>query len=146
MARMSRTAGPDTAGSWTVTPVALAITASSTSVAYAANVPPKTASFSGFVYGATSASLTTQPTCTTVYTKGASVAGGPYGTSCSGAVDGNYTISYTAGAVRAEERRVGKEAWSTRLADGANEPNSRARYGGFVDGDAGGVGDHGFEH
>jgi RHS repeat-associated protein len=65
---------------------------------YGAAVPTITPSFSGFVNGQTSASLTTQPTCTTTYTT-TSAAGSSPTTSCSGAASANYTISYVAGAV-----------------------------------------------
>ena len=83
-------------GTLTINKVNLTITASSPSVTYgtAASITP---SYSGFVNGDTSASLTTQPTCTT--TQVASSAVGTYPSSCSGAVDANYTIGYTAGSV-----------------------------------------------
>ena len=53
------------AGSLTVTPVALTITAANQTKAYGAALPTLTATYSGFVNGDTSASLTTQPTLTT---------------------------------------------------------------------------------
>ena len=54
-------------------------------------------SYSGFVNGDTSASLTTQPTVTTTATTTSPV--GTYPITASGAVDPNYTISYVAGTL-----------------------------------------------
>jgi hypothetical protein len=88
-------------GSITVTQVALQITASSTTIPYGAPVPTITPSYSAFVNGETAATLSvspnTAPVCSTVYTQGS--AAGNYTTSCTGAVDGNYNISYVGGTV-----------------------------------------------
>ena len=83
--------------SGTGAPAPLVITASSGSMTYGGTVPTITASYSGFVNGDTSASLTPPPTCSTSATTTSSVA--TYPSSCSGAVDGNYTISYVNGTV-----------------------------------------------
>ena len=56
------------AGTLTVTPAPLTITANNQTKAYGAAVPALTASYTGFVNGDTSASLTTQPTLTTTAT------------------------------------------------------------------------------
>ena len=68
--------------------------------------PPSRASYSGFVNGDTSASLTTQPTLSTTAT--ASSAVGTYTTTAKGAVDANYTISYVAGTLT-----INKDATTT---------------------------------
>jgi mucin-19 len=81
-------------GSLTVNPVALVITASSPTITQG-TTPVITASYSGFVNSQSSTNLTTQPTCTTSATS--SSPAGTYATSCSGAVDTNYTITYVAG-------------------------------------------------
>jgi len=60
-------------------------------------VPAINPSYSGFVNGDTFANLTAQPICTTKATNTSPV--GTYPSSCSGAVDSNYTISYAAGSV-----------------------------------------------
>jgi hypothetical protein len=86
-------------GAVTVTAVPLVITASSTSVTVGSAVPTITAGFSGFVNGDSSAVLTTLPTCSTTYTTSSTVAGSPYPSSCSGAADPNYTITYVPGTV-----------------------------------------------
>jgi hypothetical protein len=81
----------------TVTPASLQVTASSASATYGGTVPAITPSYAGFVNGDTPASLTTAPTCTTTATSQSAV--GSYPSSCSGAVDPNYTIGYTPGTV-----------------------------------------------
>lgn len=79
-----------------VNPAPLTITASSPSVVYG-GVPAITLAYSGFVAGDTAASLSTAPTCAS--TAPSSGAAGAYLTSCSGAVDPNYTISYQPGTL-----------------------------------------------
>ena len=83
----------------TVTPAPLTITANNQTKVYGAALPTLTASYSGFVNGDTSASLTTQPTLTTTATAASHVAGSPYAITASGAVDADYTISYVAGTL-----------------------------------------------
>ena len=85
-------------GDVTVNPATLMITASSATVSYGTAPPAITASYSGFVNGDTPASLTTPPTCSTTATSSSPV--GSYPSSCSGAVDPNYTISYLGGTVQ----------------------------------------------
>ena len=81
----------------TVTPAPLTITADNQTKVYGAALPTLTASYTGFVNGDTSASLTTQPTLSTTATVSSHVAGSPYAITATGAVDTNYTISYVAG-------------------------------------------------
>ena len=82
---------------FTVTKAPLKITASSPSMAQGGTVPTITAGYLGFVNGDTAAKLTTAPTCSTTATSSSST--GTYPSSCSGAVDPNYTISYVPGSV-----------------------------------------------
>jgi hypothetical protein len=79
------------------TPAPLTITASSGTMMYGGTVPTITPIYSGFVNGDTPSSLTTQPTCTTTATSHSPA--GSYPSSCTGAVDSNYTISYVNGKV-----------------------------------------------
>ena len=81
------------AGTLTVTTAALTITAVNKNKVYGAALPTLTATYSGFVNGDTSASLTTQPTLTTTATAASHVAGSPYAITASGAVDADYSIS-----------------------------------------------------
>jgi hypothetical protein len=87
------------AGTASVTPAPLVITASSASVTVGAAVPTITASYKGFENGDSATNLTTQPTCSTTYTT--SSAAGTYPSTCTGAADPNYTISYVPGTVTA---------------------------------------------
>ena len=87
-------------GTLTVTPASLTITASSASVAYGSGVPTITPGYGGFKAGDTAASLTTPPACSTTYaTTPPNNAVGSYPSTCSGAVDPNYNISYVSGTV-----------------------------------------------
>jgi hypothetical protein len=80
-----------------VNPAPLTITASSNAEPYGSAIPAITPSYSGFVNGDGPGSLTTAPTCSTGATAGSPV--GTYATSCSGAVDPDYTVSYVAGTM-----------------------------------------------
>ncbi|HWF15295.1 MAG TPA: MBG domain-containing protein, partial [Acidimicrobiales bacterium] len=80
-----------------VAPAPLTITASSNAEPYGLAIPPVTPSYSGFVNHDGASSLTPAPTCTTPATAGSPV--GTYATTCSGAVDPNYTINYVAGTI-----------------------------------------------
>jgi hypothetical protein len=84
-------------GAVMVNPAPLTITASGGTMTYGGTVPVITPSFVGFVNGDTASNLTTQPTCTTTATSKSPA--GTYPSSCSGAVDPNYMISYANGTV-----------------------------------------------
>src|SRR5208283_195132 len=86
-------------GTLTVTPAELTITADNQTKVYGAALPALTASYSGFVNGDSSASLTTLPTLSTTATATSHVAGSPYAITASGAVDSDYTISYDSGTL-----------------------------------------------
>lgn len=75
----------------------LTITPSNVPKVYGAVLPALTPTYTGFVNGDTSASLTTQPTLTTTATAASIV--GTYPITAAGAVDPNYTITYTAGTL-----------------------------------------------
>ncbi len=83
----------------TINPAPLTVTASSGSFIYGGTPPAITATYSGFVNGDTYLSLTTQPTCSTTAKSTSHVSGNPYSSSCSGASDSNYMISYLPGTV-----------------------------------------------
>ena len=120
------------AGSLSVTQVALTITASNASKLYGAALPTLSASYSGFVNGNTSASLTTQPTLSTTATAGSNV--GSYAITASGAVDPNYTISYVAGSLSVTPAPLTITANNQTRVYGAANPTLTATYGGFVNG------------
>ena len=78
-----------------VLPAPLTITANNQSKVYGTALPTLTASYSGWVNGDTSASLTTLPLVSTTATTPSHV--GSYPIQAAGAVDPNYTISYVGG-------------------------------------------------
>ena len=75
----------------------LSITASSARITYSEPVPAITASLNGFVNGNTQSSLGSAFGCSTTATSSSSV--GTYPSSCTGAVDDNYAITYVDGTV-----------------------------------------------
>ena len=81
----------------TVGPAALTVTASSGPMTYGGTPPVITASYAGFVHGDGAASLTAAPACSTTATSASPA--GSYPSSCSGAVDPDYAISYAGGTV-----------------------------------------------
>src|SRR5207253_1737669 len=87
------------AGTLTVTPVGLTITADNQTKAYGAPLPALTASYAGFVNGDSASSLTTGPALSTTATASSHVSGNPYAITAAGAVDADYTISYAPGAL-----------------------------------------------
>jgi subtilase family serine protease len=121
------------AGSVAVTPVALTITASSPTLQYG-TAPTITPNFSGFVIGDSASSLTTQPTCSTSATGSSAVAGSPYASSCSGAVDPNYTITYVGGAVTVTTAALTITASSESVPYGST-PTVSPQYSGLAGGD-----------
>jgi hypothetical protein len=82
-----------------VTPAPLTISADDQTKVYGDPLPTLTASYSGFVNGDTSGSLTVLPTVTTTATASSDVVAGGYPITAGGALDPNYTITYIAGAL-----------------------------------------------
>ncbi len=123
------------AGTFTVTPAPLTITADNQTKLYGAALPTLTASYTGFVNGDTSASLTTPPTITTTATAASHVAGSPYPITASGAVDTDYTISYVPGNLTVTPAPLTITADNQTKVYGAALPTLTASYTGFVNGD-----------
>jgi hypothetical protein len=84
-------------GTLTVTPAPLTITADNQTKVYGAALPALTASYSSFVNGDTSASLSTPPTLST--SAMATSPAGSYPITASGAEDADYTIGYVPGTL-----------------------------------------------
>ena len=120
-------------GSVQVATVVVTVTASSPTMTYGGSTPTVTPSYSGFVNGDTATSLTTAPTCTTAATSSSSV--GPYDSSCSGAVDPNYTFSYVDGSVQVNPAPLTVAASSDSMTYGGSTPAILPQYTGFVNGD-----------
>ena len=101
---------------------------------YGGTVPTIGVSYSGFVNGDSAASLSTTPTCSTTATSSSPV--GSYPSSCSGAVDDNYTVSYVSGAVVVGAAPLTVTASSASATYGGAIPAITPSYAGFVNGDS----------
>jgi len=86
------------------------------------------------VNGDTAASLTTPPTCSTTATSTSSV--GSYPTSCSGAVDSNYTFTYVNGSVQVNPAPLTIAAFVGLDDLRRGDTGDPAMYTGFVNGDS----------
>ena len=121
------------AGTLTVTPAALTITADDKSKVYGAALPTLTASYSGFVNGDTVASLDTPVSLSTTATAASAV--GTYPITASGAASANYTISFVAGTLTVDTAALTITADDKSKVYGAALPTLSASYSGFVNGD-----------
>ena len=116
---------------------ALVISASSGTKSYGDAAPTITPTYSGFLNGDTAHSLTTQPTCSTTATATSSV--GSYDTTCGGASDPNYSITYTSGSVHVVPAPLSVTASSASVTYGSKSPAITPTATGFVDGEHIGV-------
>lgn len=117
-------------GTVEVTPAALTITASSASMLTGDAAPVITPSYSGLVNGETEPA--TPPTCST--TADSTSPAGVYPSSCSGAVDDNYAITYVDGEVTVNQSitPVVVTASSATVTYGDAIPEITADYDGMV--------------
>jgi hypothetical protein len=120
-------------GTVTVTAAGLVITASSGTMAYGGTVPTITPTYSGWAGSDSPSSLTTAPNCTTAVTNSSHV--GSYATTCSGAVDPNYTISYVNGTLAVTPAPLTITASSATMVYGAAVPAITPSYKGWVNSD-----------
>jgi hypothetical protein len=121
------------AGVYTIQKAALTVTANNGSMTYGGTVPALTASYSGFVNGDNSSSLTTQPTISTTATSASPA--GPYPITASGAADPNYTITYSAGTMTVGKATLTVTANNESMPLGGPLPGFTVNYTGFVNGD-----------
>ena len=116
----------------------LVVTASSVATTYGTAATAISPTYSGFLNGDGASSLTVQPTCTT--TAAVTDGVGTYPSSCSGAVDPNYAITYVNGTVPGGpgtdhgDRLVGLDAVRSGLA-----PDVTADVQGLQNGEGAGV-------
>jgi FtsP/CotA-like multicopper oxidase with cupredoxin domain len=87
------------AGTLTVNPAVVTVTASSANMTYGGTPPAITPAYSGFVLGQTSSVLAPAPTCSTTATSTSPVSPPTIPSTCSGAAAPNYTFNYVPGAV-----------------------------------------------
>ena len=118
-----------------VAPAALQITASSGDFTYGGTPITITPNYAGFVNGDSASSLATAPTCSTTATSSSPV--GTYPSTCTGAVDGNYTISYVPGTVTVDPAPLTVTASSAGFHYGDVPPLITPLYSGLVNGDTG---------
>jgi hypothetical protein len=122
-----------TDGSVSVGAAALTVTASDVTTTYG-TPPGVVAEYAGFVNGDSASSLTTKPSCLSNDTGSSPV--GSYSSSCSGAVDANYTFSYVKGSVTVGPAPLTVTASSPSFAYGGKPPTITSSYGGLVNGDS----------
>jgi hypothetical protein len=116
-----------------ITPVPLTTTVNSATKVYGAALPTLSASYSGFVNGDSSASLVTAPTLTTTASTSSHV--GSYAITASGAVSGDYAISYVFGSLSVTPAALTITADNKTKVYGSGLPALTASYAGWVNGD-----------
>jgi hypothetical protein len=116
----------------TIGPAPLTITASGGTMTYGGSRPTITPSFSGFVNGQGASVLGAGLTCTTVATATSPV--GTYASTCSGATDANYAISYVSGVVTVVPANLTVTANNLTKAFGTANPPLTTTITGFVNG------------
>ena len=121
------------AGTLTVGPAVLTVTANSDSMRYGGIVPALSVSYSGFVNRDSVSKLTTQATDTTTATSASPV--GTYPITAGGAVDSNYRFNYVAGAMTVGPVVLTVTANSDSMTYGGVVPPLSVRYSGFVNED-----------
>ena len=122
-------------GNFAINQAPLIITADNASKVYGAVLPTLTTSYSGFVNGDTSASLTTGPSVATTATAASNVASSRYTITASGAFGSNYVISYVTGNLAINQAPLIITADNANKVYGAALPTLSASYAGFVNGD-----------
>lgn len=120
-----------TPGTATVARAALTVTAASGTVTYGGGAPTLAPSYSGLVGGATAP--TTRAVCATSATSASGV--GTYPTTCAGAADPNYAVTYVAGTLTVSPAPVTVTASSQTIASGTAPAAVTALYTGLVNGD-----------
>src|ERR1051325_7811345 len=118
-------------GSVSVTPASVLIAASSGTMVYGGTVPTITAGYTGLQAG--DLAPATLPTCSTAATSTSDV--GSYASSCSGAADDNYTISYAPGSVSVTPAALLITASDGTMVYGGTVPTITAGYTGLQAGD-----------
>ncbi|MGF7042248.1 MBG domain-containing protein [Mucilaginibacter lappiensis] len=121
------------AGNIVVSRATLTITANNQSKIYGAANPALSVSYSGFVNGDNSASLTTKPAVVTTAT--VTSAAGTYPITASGAAIANYNIVYAPGTLTINKAMLTITADNKSRLYGTPNPVLTATYSGFVNGD-----------
>ncbi len=122
------------AGTLTITPVPLTVTADDQTKAYGAPLPTLSVHYTGFVNGDTAASLTTAPTATTSATAASPV--GSYPITPAGATSPNYTITFVPGKLTIMPVPLQITADDQTMLAGTALPPLTVHYTGLVNGDS----------
>ena len=117
----------------TVTRASLTITANNLTKMYGAALPALTASYSGFVNGDTTASLTIPVSLATTATASSPI--GTYPITAAGATSPNYAISFVNGTLTVAQNVLTITANNQSKVYGAALPSLTASYSGFINGD-----------
>lgn len=120
-------------GTLTINPATLTITANNASMTYGGTVPALTVSYTGFVNGDNSSSLTTQPTASTTATPTSPAA--TYPITAAGAVDPNYTFTYQPGTMTVGKATLTVTANNQTMPLGGPLPTLTVGYSSWVNGD-----------
>ena len=120
-------------GAYTINPAPLTVTAASASMTYGGTVPALGVTYSGFVNGDKASSLSTQATASTNATSAS--AAGTYPVNAAGAVDPNYTITYTPGTLTINPASLTVTAAAETKKYGAADPAFAYTATGFLNGD-----------
>jgi subtilisin-like proprotein convertase family protein len=115
-----------------VSPAPLTITAQPQTITYGTSVPSSTVTYSGFVNGNTSSSLTTQPTVSSALSGVASA--GTYTGNYT--ASGNYSFTYVSGTLTVNKAALTITANDATKVYGAPLPVFTVSYTGFVNSDA----------
>ena len=128
------------AGTLTVTPAPLTITANNQTKVYGAALPTLTVTYTGLVNGDTPATFSsapnTPPAIITTATASSHVSGNPYSITASGAVDSDYSISYVAGTLTVTPAPLTVTANNQTMVYGGAVPALTYTYTGLVNGDS----------
>ena len=119
------------AGTLTDYPAPLTVVAPPLQMSYGGAVPTVRPIYLGFVLGQNSSALTAKPVCAPVGVSRTSPVGS-YAISCGGAVDPNYAISYTSGALGIVPAPLTITASSPQMTYGGALPAIMPIYAGFV--------------
>ncbi|WP_419788738.1 MBG domain-containing protein [Mucilaginibacter sp. X4EP1] len=120
-------------GTLTIGQAVLTVTADNQNTTYGSALPALTVTYSGFVNGDTQASLTTAATASTTATTASPA--GSYTITPGGAVDNNYTITYTNGTLTIGQAALTVTANNQSSIYGQAIPALTVAYSGFVNGD-----------
>ena len=116
---------------FTINPAPLTVTASSGTMSYGSSPPAITPLYSNFQNDDDASSLSGPPSCSTTAISASSVSDSPYASTCSGAVDANYTINYVPGLVTVSPAPLTITASSGNMAYGSSPPTITPLYSGF---------------